>query len=82
MRYFYGIIDLMKICAWFVLFTAIFYLGMTWMDQHLEKTHRYDEPGSGAVKVDQTQTGKNPGAYEREEDYVLSRFFEFLRDGE
>ncbi|GAY78459.1 hypothetical protein NBRC111894_4013 [Sporolactobacillus inulinus] len=54
------------------------------MDNVQEYLHRYDEPDSGAVKVTRTI---DIGLHEADRNdqggqLPLSRFFEFIRDGE
>ncbi|EST11673.1 DUF4227 family protein [Sporolactobacillus laevolacticus] len=73
-------IEFFRVLILFAVLTAAFYLGMTWMDHYQERVHRYDEPGSGAVKVSQVSDG-HEGLYSWN-GHDVSRLFEFLRDGE
>jgi hypothetical protein len=71
-----------KLLIAFAVLTAAFYIGLTWVDHFQEKVHRYDEPGSGAVKVIHDQSAKRMDDDQMDNRRDYSRFFEFLRDGE
>lgn len=75
-------VNFFKIVIVFAVLTAAFYAGMTWVDRFQEKVHRYDEPGSGAVKVIYDQGGKRIDDDQMDNRRDYSRFLEFLRDGE
>ncbi|BBN98989.1 DUF4227 family protein [Sporolactobacillus terrae] len=76
--------ELIKVIFLFILFTALFYYGLSGMDNVQDYLHRYDEPDSEAVKVTRTidvglhKANRNDQGGPR----PLSRFFEFIRDGE
>ncbi|MET1249857.1 DUF4227 family protein [Sporolactobacillus sp. STCC-11] len=74
--------DFFKLLIAFAVLTAAFYAGMTWVDHFQEKVHRYDEPGSGAVKVIHDQDAKRMDGDQLDNRRDYSRFIEFLRDGE
>lgn len=71
-----------KILMFFIVLTATFYFGLTWMDRYQENFHRYDEPGGGAVKVSRQQTADGREYAESGVWNFWPRIIEFLRDGE
>lgn len=70
-----------KMFLLFIILTTVFYVGITWIDQHLSHVQRYEDPGNGAIQVVQYQEEA------RKENSGKSispsmRLLEFLRDGE
>lgn len=72
----------LKLLLFFALLTAAFYTGLTWIDGHEERVHRYDQPGSDAVKVSLFSKNQVSDILNGEKINLSRRLIEFLRDGE
>ncbi|WEG11451.1 DUF4227 family protein [Pullulanibacillus sp. KACC 23026] len=71
-------LDSLKLFVLFITCTVMFYFGLKWLDQHYASSHKYDEPGDGAVKV----VGQIPAQSQPTAARLSNRLFQFLRDGE
>ncbi|WP_100488150.1 DUF4227 family protein [Sporolactobacillus pectinivorans] len=74
--------NISKMFLVFIFLTAVFYLGMNWIDQHLVHVHRYENPGNGAIKVTRYYGNVHTGDMGTGFDSISQRVLEFLRDGE